>query len=519
MSRCFPFPPPGYEKKARTEDVDFIKKEKHREKKHKKEKRDREKKEGREKREKDRSDGKHTEKKDKKEKHRDKKKDKEKDRVKEKNSAPDEKRLPGQAEGHSGEKLIQNEEMDKDKNGISNKTRFSGHNGEKLSESIHLAELGRRIKDDDRATENKLVENFTYMDRNEEMVKLVAKGTGTWAEGKDKTKRVDDRKMDLQRTAFVQTRVEGLPRPFEKNIEKRMEEKEKTKEKEGDDKQGDKRKDKVREKKSQGKDKNRDKEKKKEVKVEHKNTGHNKLKDGNKNDLIGSHYVKTPQLLEGSNKNAASEENLKKRKEVETNGVLHATDGRPNKLARPTSSNHFSENGRMLEPCQASVTYADRQGAASNLKEPKLNGIIDQSSSVSLKKPMLATAQADQITEASAKPPNPDSKYLSQVYTVPSSSVSLKKPILATAQADQIAEAAAKPPHLDSKYLSQVYTVPKMDELFYYDDQEWLFSSNGFQSEKPKVESSRVEETPQVWAEALRIESADVCALPYVIPY
>ena len=231
--------------------------------------------------------------------------------------------------------------MDKDKNGISNKTRFSGHNGEKLSERIHLAELGRRIKDDDRATENKLVENFTYMDRNEEMVKLVAKGTGTWAEGKDKTKRVDDRKMDLQgikearftnsldqnSAAFVQTRVEGLPRPFEKNIEKRMEEKEKTKEKtkekEGDDKQGDKRKDKVREKKSQGKDKNRDKEKKKEVKVELKNTGHNKLKERNKNDLIGSHYIKTPQLLEGSNKNAASEENIKKRKEVETNGVLH----------------------------------------------------------------------------------------------------------------------------------------------------------------------------------------------------
>ena len=132
----------------------------------------------------------------------------------------------------------------------------------------------------------------------------------------------------------------------------------------------------------------------------------------------------------------------------------------------------------MLEPCQTSVTYADRQGAASNLKEPKLNGIIDQSSSVSLKKPMPATAQADQITEASAKPPN-----------------------------------------LDSKYLSQVYTVPKMDELSDYDDQEWLFSRNGFQSEKPKVESSRVEETPQVWAEALRIESADVCALPYVIPY
>ena len=26
MSRCFPFPPPGYEKKARTDEVDLLKK-------------------------------------------------------------------------------------------------------------------------------------------------------------------------------------------------------------------------------------------------------------------------------------------------------------------------------------------------------------------------------------------------------------------------------------------------------------------------------------------------------------
>ncbi|OMO88538.1 hypothetical protein COLO4_20222 [Corchorus olitorius] len=26
MSRCFPFPPPGYEKKARTDDADLLKK-------------------------------------------------------------------------------------------------------------------------------------------------------------------------------------------------------------------------------------------------------------------------------------------------------------------------------------------------------------------------------------------------------------------------------------------------------------------------------------------------------------
>jgi len=308
--------------------------EKEREKKHKKEKRDKEKREGKEKREKDRSDGKHKEKKDKKEKNRDKKKDKEKDRDKdkEKNSAPDEKRLVGQAEGHTGEKLIQKEERDKGKNSISEKRfvgQFPGYNAEKISDSSRLAketidskfmqELGRRIKDDDRATENKMVEKFTNTDRkkDEEMAKLLAKGTGTWTEGKEKNRKNDDRKMDGQGIScearfsgnsmvqnpvgVFQTRVEGMLRPFERKVE----EKEKTKEKEGDDRGGDKRKDKDREKKSQGKDKDRDKEKKKEkskAKIDHKNTEHDRLKESNKSDLIASQNIKTPQPPKDGNK-------------------------------------------------------------------------------------------------------------------------------------------------------------------------------------------------------------------------
>ncbi|XP_041000090.1 cylicin-2-like [Juglans microcarpa x Juglans regia] len=510
MSRCFPFPPPGYEKKARTEDVDLLKQEKQREKKHKKEKRDREK------RETDKSDGKHREKKDKKDKHRDKKKDKEKDRDKdkEKNSTPDEKRLPGQ----TGEKLVQ-KDKNKIKNNISDDKRFSGqfagYNAKKLSESHHMAEekkdskfveeLGRRIKDDDRATESKLVEKFAKMDqrKDEGTAKLVAKGTGIWAEGKEKNKRVDDRKVDGQGikgegrfsgnsmvpspAVVFQTRIGGISRPFEKNVERSVEETEKAKEKEGDDKWGDKRKDKDREKKSHGKDKDRDKEKKKKEKtkgkIDHKSTEHDKLKDVNKSDLISSHNAKSLQLPKDSNNSAASEKNLKKRKEVETNGVLHAGDLRPYKLARTTSSSHqISENGRILKPCQTSVLNAsNRHGAASNPKaddkERKINGIIDQSSSDS------------------------------------------KKSTFVSAQADQIAQVSAKPLHPDSKYLSEVYMVPKMGEWSDYDDQEWLFSSRDFQSEKSKVESLGVEDTPQVWDEALRIESADVCALPYVIPY
>ncbi|XP_042966706.1 myb-like protein X [Carya illinoinensis] len=507
MSRCFPFPPPGFEKKARTKDVDLLKQEKQREKKHKKEKRDKEKREPKEKRETDKNEAKPREKKDKKDKHRDKKKDKQdRDKDKEKKSTPDEKRLPGQ----TGEKLVKKDE-NKIKNHISDEKRFSGqfagYNAKKLSESSHMAEekdskfvqeLGRRIKDDDRATESKLVEKFAKMDqrKDEGTAKLVA-------EGKEKNKRVDDRKVVGQGIkgegrfsgnsmvpspdVVLQTRIGGISRPFEKNVERTVEEKERTKEKEGDDKWGDKRKDKDREKKSQGKDKDRDKEKKKEEKtkgkIDHKITEHDNLKDVNKSDLISSHDTKTLQLPKDSKKSAASEKNLKKRKEVDTNGVLHVGDLRPHKLARTTSSSHqFSENGRILEPCQTSVLNAsDRHGAASNPKaddkECKINGVIDQSSSDS------------------------------------------KKSTIVTAQADQIAQVSAKPPHPDSKYLSEVYMVPKMGEWSDYDDQEWLFSSHDFQSEKSKVESLGVEDTPQVWDEALRIESADVCALPYVIPY
>lgn len=160
-----------------------------------------------------------------------------------------------------------------------------------------------------------------------------------------------------------------------------------------------------------------------------------------------------------------------------------AIDVKPSKLPRPTSSQPCVENGRTLDPCQNSILHAtDRQGAAHNVKmdnkEHKINGIID------------------------ARP----------------SSVSPMKHTSATAQADPIAE-ASRPSHPDSKYLNVIYSVPKMEEWSDCDDQEWLICSNDSQLKKPKVESSSVEEAPLVWAEALQMASADIYALPYVIPY
>lgn len=81
-----------------------------------------------------------------------------------------------------------------------------------------------------------------------------------------------------------------------------------------------------------------------------------------------------------------------------------------------------------------------------------------------------------------------------------------------------MAEASKRPPHPDSKYLAEVLTVPTMDwsEI---DDQEWLFTKAG-PARKPDLEPVRVDNEDQhVWSEAVHIDSADVCALPYVIPY
>ncbi|KAJ7957247.1 myb-like protein X isoform X2 [Quillaja saponaria] len=522
MSRCFPFPPPGYEKKVRTDDVDLLKKEKHKEKKHKKEKREKEKKENKEKREKDKSDGKPREKKDKKEKQREKKKDKEKDRGKDrdKNSTADEKRIQAPTEVPSADKLIQKEYKHTDRNCTSFEEKctrqYTGYNGEKLRENTHAAkefkdskfveELGRRIKDVESGAGNQLVQKYPITDRkiDEGTVRLVAKGTGTWPEGKEKFKDkiADNRKFDGQgilfearpsgndmvrnHTSNLQPRVEGMPRLLEKNFERVVEGKEKIKEKKGDDKRRDKSKDKDKKKKGHGKDKDRDKEKKNEEKVkektEHKNTENDRLKESIKVAPIGTKT--SPQLPKDSIKNAVSPENLKKRKDIESNGVLHANDNWPSKLPRPSSFPHpFIENGRILEPCQTSTPAPcalDRQGAVTVLKVEnkgcKINGIIE------------------------ARP----------------SSVPSRKTTVATAPADQ---ASVKPPHPDSKYLSQVYSVPKLEGWSDFDDQEWLFGSSSSQIRKAQMESSEVREVPQVWAEALQIEPADICALPYVIPY
>ncbi|XAR48804.1 hypothetical protein NMG60_11031754 [Bertholletia excelsa] len=509
MSRCFPFPPPGYEKKARIDDAELLKKEKHREKKHKKE--DKEKREGKEKREKDRSDGKHRDRKEKKEKHRDKKKEK-KDREKDKDKSSTS--TAGPSESFIGEKSNHKEkEWGKGKSNISNEEQ-QGHAGQKpvqnslLSEGAgdakFVQELDRRIRDE-KGAGSQLVERSSgsKQKNDEQMVRTMFKDTGFLPQGREtnKEKRIDNRKINDQRirddtrsisnavvsnfTGVVQNRVEGLPRPLE-NMERMMEEREKSKERDGDEKRGDKRKDKNKEKKSHGKDKDRDKEKKKKEKVkeisDHKSMEHDKPKNVNRSDILGTQNIKTLHMSKDG-EDTAAEGNLKKRKDFEANGFLHETEVRPNKI--PKSIPHLSTvNGRKLEPCQTSTPLtSDRQEPPNNIKvdikERKLNGVVEAQS-------------------------------------LPTSS---KKTSPAIVQGDQISPASLRSPHPDSKYLNQLLSVPTMEEWSDFDDQEWLFSSKSCSSGKPIMGTAGDVEAPVAWAEALQIESADIYALPYVVPF
>ncbi|PIN00753.1 hypothetical protein CDL12_26737 [Handroanthus impetiginosus] len=76
------------------------------------------------------------------------------------------------------------------------------------------------------------------------------------------------------------------------------------------------------------------------------------------------------------------------------------------------------------------------------------------------------------------------------------------------------------PPHPDLEYLSQILTVPKVEWRLNDDAaQEWLFGHLDLKAKRPKLGSSQIESMKSVWAEAMQVESADVTALPYVIPY
>ncbi|XP_009594587.1 uncharacterized protein [Nicotiana tomentosiformis] len=553
MSRCFPFPPRGYEKKLRPEEGDLLKEEKRKEKKHKKEKKDKEKREGKEKRDKDKSDGKHREKKEKKDKHRDKKekhkdKKKDKDRDKEKSSISEEARVAALPGPSTGGKLHERDEhkdrhissdkgrdehqlrdrdrnispdkgrdehqlRDRDRNISSEKSKHPdqfhiqlGLSAVETEDSKFVQELDRRIRDAEKGAQSQLAERFPVeCKRDEETGRVRIKDSGNLAQHKEKNKEKGfvNNKMDGQAfrgelkiganaippslSTMAKSKFEGIPRPLEENVEKSREEKQKPKERR-DDKPREKNKDKDREKKSHGKQKDKEKEKKKEEKAkgksEHKKSQEDTSRDINKNDFVGLTNNKLPLISKESIAGTVNVGINRKRKDVETNGFLHESELRPAKLLRPSSSQQPTQNGKTFDTHpKADLFSSSKQEVATDVKvenkKHKVNGGIEGLPLFS------AEAKASSIIPG----------------------------------ADQIAEASKRSPHPDSKFLSQILAVPKVDDWSGFDDQEWLLGSKRTPAKKAETCPDEVNKEHWVWSEALQIEAADVCALPYVIPY
>ncbi|KAG8481193.1 hypothetical protein CXB51_026006 [Gossypium anomalum] len=442
--------------------------EKQKEKKHKKEKKDKERRENKEKKEKDKSDGKHKDKKDKKEKHKDRDKKKEKDRDKEKDRSNnlEEKKFPGRPEGQNGEKTTDEKQLP---------GKSEGHSGEKFipkekgSEKDRSSFSGEKKfagqfsgYNGEKLSQSRQAEDF----RDSKFVHELGGGSemktaNALVEEKEKNKRSDDRKPNVQGIRD-ETRSGGnaMVQNIVGAVNARVE--------------GIPRQDRDKEKKKKKK-KEKKKEEKTKAKGEHRNLELDNLKGSNKDDPVGTINPKASDSPKEGNKGTVVEE--------------ITASGRTGKIMDffmlpRTSSSLLMDNGKTLESCQApmplaSYSHGAGTGLKVNAKEHKLNG----------------TSEAQVL------------------------SVSPATHLSASAQASQMEEVCKKSPHPDSKYLSQVLSVPEMEEWSDFDDQSWLFDSNGSQSKKPKVGFSKIDEAPLVWAEAVQIESTDVCALPYVIPY
>ncbi|KAJ6835615.1 TRAF3-interacting protein 1-like [Iris pallida] len=194
MSRCFPFPPPGYEKAARSGDnnEDLLKKEKHKEKKHKKEKkRDREKREGKEGKDKDGTKDKKREK-NRKEKHKDKTKDKDRDKDKNRTSEDTKTAIPPE---------------------IRQEDKFGYNCKSEVQDSKFTKEVGRSIRDEERGAAERNLANFTTTTQR----RLDTGGISTASE-KESNKMVPDFAGRLQKRnenlTLPQKRTEGMGTGF-----------------------------------------------------------------------------------------------------------------------------------------------------------------------------------------------------------------------------------------------------------------------------------------------------------------
>ncbi|KAK6141853.1 hypothetical protein DH2020_024399 [Rehmannia glutinosa] len=526
MSRCFPFPPPGYEKKARPDDANLIIKKKH------KDKKDKDKKETSERKDKERTEGKHKEDKDrKKKKHRDKK-----DKKKDKHKSSEEKKTLGPLENQNGEKL-----------GPDNKSGDDGVQDYKI-----LVEMGKRVRNDDGATNNHTVQKITLVEQRkanlpmeENSDGILDKAHNNIKENREQNRMVNGQSLRVDSNGLENGWVANFSGEKQIKVEKKKEGKEKNELRkivcEGDGL----------------KNENRDK-KKKEDKKRKKEEKKEKVKERSKKKIkqIGS----DGNFLDFCDKNASdllkdswdSQGKLPKLKEPPvSNGFLHENGTRPNNMSRPTVSSHHqaSQNGSGFHPSRKTTIHlaVSKQAVITN---QSVNGKLSSSQSVPSQTANNSIADHKRANINNHVVSNGlissnlvgNEKKTEQCQTRGKKDISSKivremdnkdfrindsleckkdissRPSSVNAKEKKVG-ASMKPPHPDSEYLSQILSVPKVESP-QFDDQEWLFGTKDSQAKKkPKLGFSQTEWTKQVWAEAIQVEYADVTALPYVIPY
>ncbi|KAK6163722.1 hypothetical protein DH2020_000586 [Rehmannia glutinosa] len=441
-------------------------------KKHK-DKKDKDKKETSERKDKERTEGKQKEDKDrKKKKHRDKK-----DKKKDKHKSSEEKKTLGPLENQNGEKL-----------GPDNKSGGDGVQDYKI-----LVEMGKRVRNDDGATNNHTVQKITLVEQRkanlpmeENSDGILDKAHNNIKENREQNRMVNGQSLRVDSNGLENGWVANFSGEKQIKVEKKKEGKEKNELRkivcEGDGL----------------KNENRDK-KKKEDKKRKKEEKKEKVKERSKKKIkqIGS----DGNFLDFCDKNASdllkdswdSQGKLPKLKEPPvSNGFLHVPSQTANNSIadhkRANINNHVVSNG---------LISSNLVGNEKKTEQCQTRGKKDISSKIVREmdnKDFRINDSLECKKDISSRP----------------SSVNAK---------EKKVGASMKPPHPDSEYLSQILSVPKVESPR-FDDQEWLFGTKDSQAKKrPKLGFSQIEWTKQVWAEAIQVEYADVTALPYVIPY
>lgn len=589
MSRCFPFPPPGYEKKPKAENLDLLTKEKRKEKHHKKEKKEKEKRERKDKKEKDRSKDKRKEKKERKERHKDRKKDK---GIIDKGRSSEDRRAEDRNEGAHNPENLQKVEEGKDSKFAEELGRRIRDNGAdnrmlgSITSSVH-----RKIEQAGGVAHPSLDKNSKVTDkrmfplpigssqRNDGSSNLPIEnatnspyrriGTITTAASMDQDRSKSHERLtigiitDQNRNHGTSRSIEGIPGFVNR---KSGMEKEKIPEKNlvpnsiiapAVDNKGKLSANVFASNKRKNDFLGSPVESLTSVRSKPTPTGNSFVQrriDGmgalpaiDKGRVKGSGMFPPP-FSSDQRRNTAIVQPLQKDKKQKVDRQDEATKGlkdsehehtaeknkpkdaykhtkeEEEKIAEKaavTENNYIRNLGKKdpIDTLSSKPLAPHKDNTASSIrgvdetsnkrKNLKINGFIQENDVRPNKMLRMAAPSSQPLAGSPLKPDR----------VLDHKAKEIKGSVKPQQLPDGNGELSSKAPHPDSKYLEQIYSLPKMVPLLQNDDMDWLFYHCDPSHQKPKRRPASEEGIPQVWAQATRIESADVLALPYVLPF